>query len=282
MKIVNAICMLAVVALVAGPAFAQECPSGKCPSQSTSAVAQQEGGCSGGCPSQSVAKEGGCCSQSAVATVAKQEEGKSCSQCPSQSAVATVAAQEKSECSQCPVEKAMANLPKMTYKVGKESTCCDKSAAAMAKKSEKPIHFVVGDKTFEKKDKAYVALVESTEAFVTKFTTACKCEKSGKTTIAGTSCGCPVEAGKKTELVKTAIKDMKITYKVGKETTCCNKSASELVKKSGEKMTYVVAGKETCCNLEARLNLAKAKYAAAVKAMVVTEKKTEAAAKSAG
>jgi len=261
MKIVNALCMLAAVALVASPAFAQDCPSGQCPSQGASAVATQDGGCSGSCPSST-----------AVATVA-QEEGKSCSQCPSQSAVATVAKEEGETCSQCPVAKAMANLPKMTYKVGKESTCCDKSAAAIAKKSEKPIHFVVGEKTFEKKDKAYVALVESTEAYVTKFTTACKCEKSGKTTIAGTSCGCPVDAGKKTELVKTAIKDMKISYKVGKETTCCSQSASELVKKSGEKMTYVVAGKETCCNLEARLNLAHAKYAAAVKAMASTEKK---------
>lgn len=236
MKIVNTLCMLVAVALVASPAFAQDCSSGQCPSQGASAVATQEG-CSGSCPSSS-----------AVATVAAQEDGKTCSQCPSQSAVATVAAKEEGEkCSECPVSKAMANLPKMSFKVG--------------------------EKTYETKDKAYVALVESTEAYVTKFTSPCKCEKSGKTSIAGASCGCPVEAGKKAELVKTAIKDMKISYKVGKETTCCNKSASELVKKSGEKMTYVVAGKETCCNLEARLNLAHAKYAAAVKAMATAEKK---------
>lgn len=267
MKIVNALCILAVVAFVASPAFAQNCPSGQCPSQTATSVATQEG-CSGSCPSST-----------AVAT----QEGCSGS-CPSSTAVATKATQEgEKACSECPVAKAMANLPKMTYKVGKETTCCDKSAATLAKKSEKPIQFVVGKKTYEKKDKAYVALVESTEAFVTEFTSACKCEKSGKTTIAGTSCNCPVEAGKKTELVKTAIKDMKISYKVGKETTCCSKSASELVKKSGEKMTYVVAGKETCCNLEARLNLAHAKYAAAVKAMASAEKKAApAAAKSAG
>ena len=233
MKIINTLCMLAVVALVASPAFAQECKSGKC------------------------------ASSTAVATTATQDGEKTCSECP--------------------VAKAMANLPKMTYKVGEEMTCCDKSAAALAEKSEKPIHFVVGEKTFESKDKAYVSLVETTEAFVTKFTTACKCEKSGKTTIAGKSCSCPVDAGKKAELVTNAIKDMKVTYKVGEETTCCDKSASELAKKSGEKMTYVVAGKETCCSLEARLNLAHAKYAAAVKALASAETKAAPATeKSAG
>ena len=244
--------MLLAVALVASPALAQdECP-GKCPSQSGAvSTASTQDECPGKCPSQS-----------AVATVSTQEDGKSCSQCP--------------------VEKAMANLPKMTYMVGKETTCCDKSAAKLAKKAEKPIHFVVGDKTYEKKDKAYVALVESTEAYVNKFTSPSKCEKSGTTSIAGTSCGCPVEAGKKAELVKTAIKDIKMTYKVGKETTCCDKSAGELVKKTGEKMAYVVAGEETCCNITARLNLAKAKYVAAVKAIAATEKKTAPAKEKAG
>ena len=253
--------MLAI-ALIASPAFAQEgcqgsCPSqtatvakqecsGQCPSQ-TATVAKQEG-CSGQCPSQTatVAKQEGCSGQcpSATATVAKQE---GCSGgCPS-AAVATVAATKQDEgkaCSECPVAKAMANLPQMNY--------------------------VVAGKTYDCKQKAFTALVENTESYVAKFTTPSKCATSGKTTIAGESCGCPVDAGKKTELVSAAIKDMKMTYKVGKESTCCSKSAGEMVKKSGEKMVYVVAGEETCCEMTARLNLAKAKYAAAVKAIATT------------
>ena len=79
----------------------------------------------------------------------------------------------------------MKNLPAMTYKVGTEATCCSESASALAKKHDKPIHYVVGEKTFESKEKAYTALVESTEKFVDAFVTPKKCDKSGKTSIAG-------------------------------------------------------------------------------------------------
>ncbi len=197
-------------------------------------------------------------------------EGKTCTQCPSSKAMAS-----SQECSGCPVSAAMAKLPKMTYKVGDEATCCSESAAALAKEHSKPIHFVVADKTFEDKQKAYTALVETTEKFVNAFVTPAKCEKSGKTSIAGKSCGCPVEAGKHAELVKKAVGEVKMTYVVGEEKCNCPTQAKAMAKDSDAKTTYVVAGKETCCNLEARLNLAKAKYAAAVKALASTEKKTE-------
>ena len=167
----------------------------------------------------------------------------------------------------------MKNLPTMTYKVGDESTCCSKSATELAKKHSKPMHYVVGEKTFESKEQAYTALVETTEKFVNNFVTPKKCEKSGKTSIAGASCGCPMEAGKKSEVVKKAISEVKMTYVVdGKKCNCPNE-AKTLAAKSEAKTTYVVDGKESCCNLEARLNFAKAKYAAAVKAMTSTEKK---------
>ncbi len=196
--------------------------------------------------------------------------------CKSADGAVSTLAQEDGKCSaQCPVETAMAALPKMTYKVGTESACCDKAAAALAESNKKPIQFVVGEKSFENKELAFTALVESTESFVNDFVTPKKCEASGATSIAGTSCQCPVEAGQKAELVNAAIKDIKMSYKVGKETTCCDKSAAELVKTTGEKMTYVVNGEETCCSLTARLNLAKAKYAAAVKVLAATGKSAD-------
>lgn len=192
-------------------------------------------------------------------------------------AYAQDAAQEKTECQgQCPIAKAMGDLPKMTYKVGEEMTCCSESAAALAKKSEAPIHFVVGEKTFETKEAAFTSLVEQTEAYVNEFITPCTCEVSGKTTVAGKSCNCPVEAGSRAELVKTAAAKVQMTYAVGEETCNCPTKAAEMAKASGSKKEFVVAGEKTCCEMTARLNLARAKYKAAVEALVAAETKTEA------
>lgn len=188
------------------------------------------------------------------------------------------ATQEKTECQgQCPIAKAMGDLPKMTYKVGEEMVCCAESAAALAKKSEMPIHFVVGEKSFEAKEAAFTSLVEQTESFVKEFVTPCKCEVSGKTTIAGKSCNCPVEAGSRAELVKTAAAKVQMTYAVGEETCNCPMKAAEMAKTSGSKKEFVVAGEKTCCEMTARLNLARAKYKAAVEALAATEAKTETA-----
>ena len=241
MKLVTSLCLSLVVALICSVSIAQEsAPEGKTCSK---------------CPS----------STSVVST-----DEKSCSECPA-SAVAT----DEKTCSECPVSVAMKNLPTMTYKVGDKEICCSESAAALAKKAEKPVHFVVAKKTYETKEAAYTALVESTESFVNNFVTPAKCETSGKTSIAGKSCGCPMEAGKNAAMVKKAIGDIKMTYVVG-ETKCnCPTQAKALAKEGDAKTTYVVAGKETCCNLEARMNLAKAKYAAAVKAMMPAPAKTE-------
>ena len=199
-------------------------------------------------------------------------EAKSCEKCPASSALVST---DETQCSSCPVSIAMAKLPKMTYKVGDKAICCSESAAALAKEHDKPVMFVVAEKSYKDKTKAYTALVETTEKFVNEFVTPKKCEASGKTSIAGKSCGCPMEAGKNAEIVKKAIKDVKMTYVVGEEKCHCPTQAKALAKDSDAKTTFVVAGKETCCNLEARLNLAKAKYAAAVKALASTEKKAE-------
>ena len=87
-------------------------------------------------------------------------------------------------------------------------------------------------------------------------------------------------AAARAELVSNSIKDIKMTYKVGTESTCCSKTAAELAKKSGGNTTYVVGDAECGCNYEARLNLAKAKYAAAVKAIASADAKAATATKS--
>lgn len=189
------------------------------------------------------------------------------------------------KCSDCPIAKAMEALPKMTYQVGEESTCCSKSAATLAKKHNKPIHFVVAKKTYDNEQKAFASLVETTESFVNEFVTPCKCDVSGVTKIAGEACNCPVQAGKHTELVKAAVGKVKMTYAVGEKTCSCPMEAAKLAKNTNAKKEFVVAGEKTCCEMTARLNLARAKYKAAVSAMVAAKKKaagTEAKTQKAG
>ena len=66
---------------------------------------------------------------------------------------------------------------------------------------------------------------------------------------------------------------IQVSYRVGKETTCCPDAAKALAQKSGEKVVPVIAGK-ACggCSTTTRLNLARAKYTAAVEALLAAEK----------
>lgn len=175
---------------------------------------------------------------------------------------------DKAACEgECPISMAMAKLPKMSYQVGSEQTCCSESAAQLAAEHSAPIHYVVAEKTYEDKTEAMTALVEQTEAMVAKFITPCKCETSGKTTIAGETCACPTQGAKNIELVKAAVEAVNVSYKVGEESCNCPMKAKELASASDAKMTYVVNGEETCCGMTARLQTARAKYEAAVKAL---------------
>jgi hypothetical protein len=194
-----------------------------------------------------------------------------CSKCPAQSA--SVAAKATDESATCPVSAAMTKLPKMTYAVGEESTCCAESAKSLAEKAELPVKYVVGDKQFDDKDKAFVSLVEQTESFVNDFITPSTCDESGTHTVAGKSYSCTVQAGKNAELVKAAVEKVQMTYVVGKETCACAAMAGEMAEKAGEKVNYKVGDEEaTCCSMTARLKMAHAKYKAAVQALAAANK----------
>lgn len=173
----------------------------------------------------------------------------------------------------CPaLASAKEKLPKLTYRVGKETTCCSASAAALAEKSNEAIEFVVADKSYACKNEAFSALVTETENFVESYVSLSKCEASGRSTVAGKSFECCVEAAQKAELVKAAVKEVKVSYKVGDQEACCAGSAAALAKKSNQSIKYVVNGEATECELTSRLNLATAKYLAAVKALAAAEK----------
>ena len=181
--------------------------------------------------------------------------------------------EESTQCEgECPIAAAMGDLPKMTYKVGEESVCCANAAAELAEKTGESINYVVGEESYTEKEAAMTSLVETTEAFVTEFVTPCKCDVSGVTKIAGKSCNCPIDAGKKAELVSTAVSGISMSYVVGEETCNCPNKAAALAQTSGEKQFYVVGEEKTCCEMTARLNLARAKYKAAVEALASVDK----------
>ncbi len=167
---------------------------------------------------------------------------------------------------ECPISAAMASLPKMSYKVGEESTCCSHSAQALAEKHSAPIHYVVAETSYTDKSEAMTALVEKTEAALAAYTTPCVCEASGTTTIAGEKCSCPIKAASHTKLVQEAVNSVSLSYVVGEEACNCPMKAKELAA-GGAEMKYVVGDEETCCEMTARLNVARAKYKAAVEAL---------------
>jgi len=220
---------------------------------------------------ESQCEKGKCCESTKTVSV----DGSKCEKSECCASTKTVSATDSCPDGGCPITKAMDKLPKMVYAVGDETTCCSKSAAALAEKHEKPISFVVGEKKFDNEQTAFVSLVEQTESFVTKFVTPSKCEKSGTTTVAGKACACPVEAGQTADAVKAAVGKVHFTYLVGEKECHCPNEAKSLASKAGEKTVFVVAGEKTSCEMTARLNLARTKYKAAVKAIVSAENKAD-------
>jgi hypothetical protein len=157
--------------------------------------------------------------------------------------------------------------------VGDEKTCCPKSAGQLAKESDQPIHFVVGEKSFEKESAAKLALLKETEQFVSAFAKPQVCQVSHTTTVAGKSHSCSVAAGRTADLVKSAMEKVKMTYLVGEKECHCPIEAKQVAETTGKATLFVVAREKTPCNVTARLNLARAKYKAAVEALVQAEAK---------
>jgi hypothetical protein len=189
-----------------------------------------------------------------------------------------------SECNSCPVTAGLAKLPKLVYKVGDEEACCENSAKSMAQSTGKKLAYVVGKESFECPNKAFASLVEQTEKYVADFGTPHTCSVSGKTTVAGEALTCPVAAGDVAAKVKKAMDTVAISYKVGDKSCNCPVEAKTLAAAKNAKTVFVVDKEETECEHTARLNLARAKYKAALLALnppkaAETSTKVEAATK---
>ena len=176
----------------------------------------------------------------------------------------------------CSVTAGMAKLPKIAYMVGDESLCCEESAKAVAAAKKSKMVYVVGTEKFDSSDKAFVGLVDQTEKFVSAFATPTTCNVSGTTTIAGECLTCNVQAAEVAAKVKKAMDVVAISYKVGEKSCSCPVEAKALAAADKKAKTlFVVAGEETECEQTARLNLARAKYKAALMAMAPAKTETK-------
>lgn len=176
----------------------------------------------------------------------------------------------------CPIEAAMARLPQITFKVGTDKTQCSATAQKLADSSKHSLQYVVAGKSYESEGDANLALVEATEQFVTTFVSVgATCEVSGQTEAVGKTYACATSAGEAIAIAKAAMDKLMMTYQVGAEATQCSVTAAELAKTSGTPMLYVVGEQKTNCAVTARLNLARARYLAAVQALAQVEQATE-------
>jgi hypothetical protein len=179
--------------------------------------------------------------------------------------------------SACCVTAGMDKLPKITYMVGEESLCCEESAKAVAASKKSKLIYAVGKEKFEASDKAFASLVDQTEKFVAAFATPSTCKESGTTTVGGECVTCSVKASEIATKVKKAMDSVAISYKVGDKSCGCPVEAKVLATEKKAKTIFVVEKEETECEQTARLNLAKAKYKAALIAMAAekTESKVQ-------
>ena len=176
----------------------------------------------------------------------------------------------------CSVTAGLAKLPQIAYLVGTKSLCCEESAKAVATESKAKVEYVVGTEKFDSSDKAFASLVTQTEKYVSAFATPSTCSVSGNTTIAGECLTCSVAAGEVASKVKKAMDTIAISYKVGDKSCNCPVEAKALAAAKNAKTLFVVEKEETECELTARLNLARAKYKAALIALAPAKVETKA------
>jgi len=224
-----------------------------------------------------VAKKGGCGSHGATTAGDQAPCSKKCAK-----KTATLVKDDADGHGGCPVEKkvqtVLASLPSMKYRVGDDTTCCSKSASEMAEKTGKPLQYVVGDQTYGSEEEAMAALTKSLEKEAEsmasmQFAAGGKCygcpmsakdaakKAGGKVVyrVGGVDFEDKAKAESAVKLVSEKVASLKMSYKVGDSSFCCDKMAGSAAKKAGKKMLYVVDGEETPCAKTAQLKLVQAK-----------------------
>ncbi len=230
------------------------------------ATACAEGKCAGGACATTACSEGKSCAEGGSCTVATSKAG---------DGAACASSTCSSQCKDCPVTTAMKQLPQLAYQVGADKTDCPNAAAELAKKSSEAIKYVVADKSFDNEGEAKLALVETTEQFVAAFIEPKVCKESGNISVAGHKACCEGTAAQMSKVAKEAMDKVQMTYLVGEKSCHCPVEAEQVAKDSGEPTVFCVGEDKTACQVTARLNLARAKYRAAVVALMQAETATK-------
>lgn len=181
----------------------------------------------------------------------------------------------KSECDACPIAKAMEALPKMSYIIAGEASACAKSASTAAE-AGKEVKYVVAGKELCCPTTAKDNHIQSVETFVSTFASTHTCDASSKTYVGNKGYDCNQHASTVAAVAKKAMDGVKTVHLVGDKEICCPNAASEAAEKKGTTVTYVVAEEKTQCAKTNRMNVAVAKYKAAIQAIAQAEAPAEA------
>lgn len=180
------------------------------------------------------------------------------------------------------VSAVLASMPTIKYRVGDETTACPKHAKGLAGE-QGSIQYVVGDDVFSSEDQAVEKLAAIMENEVNKLQsvhfvvadeefecpmTAKKvaAKKHGKVAyrVAGFDFADREQADKAVELVKAAASKVKMQYKVGDESFCCDRMAGAKAKQTHKPIVYDVNGESTPCAVTAKRLMAEAKLRAVI------------------
>lgn len=131
--------------------------------------------------------------------------------------------------------------------------------------------YIVAGKELCCETAAKEAHLKSVEKFVASFASTHTCDVSGKTFVGNKGYECSQHAGSVAAIAKKAMDGVTTVHLVGTQEFCCPTAAGEAAEKDGTAITYVVADKKTQCAKTNRMNLAIAKYQAAVLAIAKSE-----------
>lgn len=190
------------------------------------------------------------------------------------------------DCCQSPANVARRSIPQMEFVVGKEVTNCPNHASELAKGDSAKIGYRVAEKNYADKMEAGRAYATQLNSYLEDITTV-------KYAVGEECVSCPMTARSMAQKAKTdvhyrlaafdfadekaataaaeaarkAAEGVKMSMKVGNETTCCAETAKSLAKKNHAKVQYVIGETTTECDVNASVELATAKINAAIDAL---------------
>jgi len=253
--------LLAVGGFCAVTAFAVACPDEKAHAEKDAkSVAKAEDPAAGAATT--------CDGKGATVTADKAKSESKDGACCAHGQAAAASATKSGCCSKSKTSAVLASMPHMQYRVGSETVECPHAAGQMAKKNGGKVEYLAGTEAFATKGEALAKLasmLETTAKDMTTVTyvvgeegvhcpmTAKKIAAEKKAQIAyrvgGVDFDSQEKADKTAQLVKDAASAVKVSYKVGEESFCCDKMAGARAKETGKTITYIV-GEETCADVD--------------------------------